>query len=103
MTLIAVAVYVLAVVARPYNWWKAVLLAVSAAAYVLIFAWPFTQDLFRLDSSNWGMNTVALLSAAVGIACVEVVSRVAPRWVATHDNDQHGDEAQVSGVLTSDR
>ncbi|MEO9327129.1 HAD-IC family P-type ATPase [Gordonia aurantiaca] len=85
MTLIAVAVYVLAVVARPYTWWKVLLLAVSAGAYVLIFAWPFTQDLFELDSSNWAMNSVALVSAAIGIVLVEVVSRLAPRWIAAHD------------------
>ncbi|GAC53045.1 HAD-IC family P-type ATPase [Gordonia amicalis] len=84
MTLIAIAVYVLAVVARPYTWWKVVLLGVSAGAYVLIFAWPFTQDLFRLDSSNATMNSVALVSAAIGIVCVEAVSRVVPRWIATH-------------------
>ncbi len=85
MTLIAVAVYVLAVVARPYTWWKVLLLAVSAGAYVLIFSWPFTQDLFELDSSNWTMNSVAFVSAAVGIVLVEVVSRLAPRWIAAHD------------------
>ncbi|MHC3002233.1 HAD-IC family P-type ATPase [Gordonia metallireducens] len=84
MTLIAIAVYVLAVVARPYNWWKVLLLAVSAGAYVLIFAWPFTQDLFHLDSSNWTMNSVALTSAAVGIVFVEAVSRIVPRWIASH-------------------
>ncbi|MCK8614361.1 HAD-IC family P-type ATPase [Gordonia sp. C13] len=84
MTLIAIAVYVLAVVARPYNWWKVLLLAVSAGAYVLIFAWPFTQDLFHLDSSNWTMNSVALTSAAVGIVLVEAVSRIVPRWIASH-------------------
>ncbi|WP_223205300.1 HAD-IC family P-type ATPase [Gordonia jinghuaiqii] len=87
MTLIAIAVYVLAVVARPYNWWKVILIAVSAGAYVLIFAWPFTQDLFRLDSSNWEMNSVALIAAAVGIALVEAVSRVVPRWIAAHSTD----------------
>ncbi|MDS1115876.1 HAD-IC family P-type ATPase [Gordonia westfalica] len=85
MTLIAIAVYVLAVVARPYNWWKVILLAVSAGAYVLIFAWSFTQDLFHLDSSNWTMNSVALTSAAVGIVLVEAVSRIVPRWIATHN------------------
>lgn len=51
---------------------------------MLIFAWPFTQDLFRLDSSNATMNSVALVSAAIGIVCVEAVSRVVPRWIATH-------------------
>ncbi|MYR06565.1 HAD-IC family P-type ATPase [Gordonia sp. SID5947] len=85
MTLIAVALYVLAVVARPYNWWKVILLGVSVAAYVVIFAWPWTQDLFKLDSSNAQMMSVAAVSAAVGIAAVEAVSRIAPRIVAARD------------------
>ncbi|MGC5255275.1 HAD-IC family P-type ATPase [Gordonia sp. DT218] len=85
MTLIAVALYVLAVVARPYNWWKAILLGVSVGAYVLIFLWPWTQDLFKLDTSNAQMMSVAAVSAAVGIAAVEVVSRMVPRVVAARD------------------
>ncbi|MET9202930.1 HAD-IC family P-type ATPase [Gordonia sp. NPDC003585] len=85
MTLIAIAVYVLAVVARPYTWWKVVLIAASAGAYVIIFAWPFTQHLFKLDSSNWEMNSVALTSAAIGIVAVEAVSRIVPRVVAARD------------------
>ncbi|MCZ4651888.1 HAD-IC family P-type ATPase [Gordonia amicalis] len=99
MTLIAIAVYVLAVVARPYTWWKVVLLGVSAGAYVLIFAWPFTQDLFRLDSSNATMNSVALVSAAIGIVCVEAVSRVVPRWIATHGSPaEHSVEVDAAAA-----
>ncbi|WAC54377.1 HAD-IC family P-type ATPase [Gordonia sp. SL306] len=85
MTLIAVALYVLAVVARPYNWWKAILIAVSVGAYVVIFLWPWTQDLFKLDTSNTQMMSVAAVSAALGIVAVEVVSRMVPRIVAARD------------------
>ena len=76
LTLIAVAWYVLAVVARPYNWWKIVLLAVSAGAYVLIFLVPWSQDMFLLDVSDPQKLAVGAVSAAVGICCVEVVQRV---------------------------
>ncbi|ROZ89402.1 HAD family hydrolase [Gordonia sp. OPL2] len=82
ITLIAVALYVLAVVARPYTWWKVVLIAVSAAAYVIIFAWPWTQHMFKLDTSNMQMLSVAFISSAVGIVAVEAVSRVVPRFAA---------------------
>nr|WP_245551510.1 HAD-IC family P-type ATPase [Gordonia rhizosphera] len=91
ITLIAVALYVLAVVARPYNWWKIVLLVVSVAAYVVIFTWPFTQDLFKLDSSNLQMISVALTSAAVGIVGVELMSRIVPRYVAGRDVERAED------------
>lgn len=76
LTLIAVAWYVLVVVARPYNWWKIVLLSVSAGAYVLIFLVPWSQDMFLLDVSDTQKLMVGAISAAVGIVCVEVVARV---------------------------
>ncbi|GAC80221.1 cation-transporting ATPase E [Gordonia malaquae] len=75
-TMIAIAVYVLAVVARPYTWWKAVLIGVSVVAYVLIFTVPFSQRMFHLDSSNAGMMAVAAVCAVVGCAAVEISTRV---------------------------
>ncbi|WP_040518528.1 HAD-IC family P-type ATPase [Gordonia neofelifaecis] len=75
-TMIAIAVYVLVVVARPYNWWKIVLLAVSVGMYVLIFTVPFSQRLFHLDSSNGHMMAIAGVCAAVGIVAVEISTRV---------------------------
>ncbi|GEE01068.1 putative cation-transporting ATPase E [Gordonia spumicola] len=75
-TMIAIAVYVLAVVARPYTWWKFVLVGVSVAAYVLIFTLPFSQHMFHLDSSNTGMMAIAGVCAVVGCAAVEVSTRL---------------------------
>ncbi|MGX7695801.1 HAD-IC family P-type ATPase [Gordonia polyisoprenivorans] len=91
--LIAVALYVLAVVARPYTWWKIVLLVASVGAYVIIFAWPWTQHMFKMDSSNWDMNVVAFIAAACGIAGVEIVSRLLPRLVGDRDSE-HIDGAE---------
>ncbi|MFZ2242080.1 MAG: HAD-IC family P-type ATPase, partial [Gordonia amarae] len=76
LTLIAVAWYVLVVVARPYTWWKIVLLSVSAGAYVLIFLIPWSQDTFLLDVSDPQKLMVGAISAVVGIVCVEVVQRI---------------------------
>ncbi len=76
LTLIAVAWYVLVVVARPYTWWKVLLLSVSAGAYVLIFLIPWSQDMFLLDVSDPQKLMVGAISAAVGIVCVEVVQRI---------------------------
>ena len=80
-TMIAIAVYVLVVVARPYNWWKVILLAVSVAAYVLIFTVPFTQRLFHLDSSNGKMMGIAAICALVGCVAVELSTRVMSRYL----------------------
>lgn len=96
--LIAVALYVLAVVARPYTWWKIVLLVASVGAYVIIFAWPWTQHMFKLDSSNWDMNAVAFIAAACGIVGVEIVSRLLPRLVGDRDSEHIDGSGHIDGV-----
>lgn len=72
ITLIAVALWVLAIVARPYAWWKVGLVGVMTAASVAMFAIPLTRELFELDPSNAGYTTTALGCAGVGIALVEL-------------------------------
>jgi len=71
--LIVSATWVLAVVARPYEWWKVGLIALSLAAYALIFTLPFTQQLFVLDSSNVAFMETGLLIGAVGAAAIEAL------------------------------
>ncbi|MET0315422.1 MAG: HAD-IC family P-type ATPase, partial [Rhodococcus fascians] len=46
ITLIMIALWVLAVVARPYNWWKILLLGGSVGGYLLLFAIPFCRTFF---------------------------------------------------------
>src|SRR5689334_22870522 len=66
ITLLVTAIWVLAVVARPYEWWRVALVAVSALAYVVIFSIPLAQDLFMLDPSNMAITTTALGIGLVG-------------------------------------
>ncbi|MFX0575032.1 HAD-IC family P-type ATPase [Nocardia nepalensis] len=77
ITLIMIAVWVLAIVARPYVWWKVVLIGASVTAYVLLFTIPFTRHFFKLDPSNLGLTTAAFICGAVGIVLVE-----AAWWIA---------------------
>ncbi|MGI5220235.1 HAD-IC family P-type ATPase [Nocardia sp. CA-290969] len=72
ITLIMIAVWVLAIVARPYNWWKIVLLVVSVLAYLVLFTVPFTREFFALDPSNLRLTTAAFACGAVGIVLVEI-------------------------------
>ncbi|WP_415855965.1 HAD-IC family P-type ATPase, partial [Sinomonas sp. G460-2] len=72
ITLIAIALWVLAIVARPYEWWKVLLVGVMMAASFAMFALPLTQRLFELDPGNVGHTATALACAAAGIAVVEL-------------------------------
>ncbi|MEV6339824.1 HAD-IC family P-type ATPase [Nocardia vinacea] len=77
ITLIMIAVWVLAIVARPYVWWKVVLIGASILAYVLLFTVPFTRHFFKLDPSNIELTTAAFICGAIGIVLVE-----AAWWIA---------------------
>ncbi|MDA2889364.1 cation-translocating P-type ATPase [Mycolicibacterium sp. BiH015] len=73
ITLLVAAVWVLAVVARPYEWWRVALVAVSGAAYVIIFSIPFARELFILDPSNAAITAMALGIGLAGAAAIEVI------------------------------
>ncbi|GAB3278935.1 cation-translocating P-type ATPase [Sinomonas notoginsengisoli] len=72
ITLIAIALWVLAIVARPYAWWKVLLVAVMMAASFAMFALPLTRDVFQLDPGNWAHTWTALVIAGIGIVLVEL-------------------------------
>ncbi len=73
ITLLVSALWVLAVVARPYEWWRIGLVAISAAAYVVIFSLPLARKAFMLDPSNLAITTTALTIGVVAAALIEVV------------------------------
>jgi cation-transporting P-type ATPase E len=73
ITLLVIAVWVLAVVARPYTWWRVALVAVSGVAYVVILSIPLAQEKFMLDPSNAVLTGMALGIGVVGAAIVEVL------------------------------
>ncbi|MFI6573734.1 cation-translocating P-type ATPase [Nocardia fluminea] len=72
ITLIMIALWVLVLVARPYVWWKVVLIAVSVLAYVALFTIPFTREFFKLDPSNPRLTLAAVVCGVIGIVLVEL-------------------------------
>jgi cation-transporting ATPase E len=73
ITLLVAGVWVLAVVARPYQWWRVALVVVSGLAYVVIFSIPLARKAFMLDPSNVKTTSIALLIGLVGAAAIEVI------------------------------
>ncbi|BBY45837.1 cation-translocating P-type ATPase [Mycolicibacterium celeriflavum] len=73
ITLLVAAIWVLAVVARPYQWWRVALVAVSGLAYVVIFSIPMAQELFMLDISNVKTTSIALAIGLVAAAAIEAI------------------------------
>jgi cation-transporting ATPase E len=73
ITLLVSALWVLAVVARPYEWWRVALVGVSALAYVVIFAIPLAREKFMLDPSNVVLTSMAL---GVGVAAAALIEAI---------------------------
>ena len=69
--MIIASTWVLAVVARPYQWWKVALVGVSLCAYLLIFGWPFTRALFLLDVGNAAAMATGAAMGFIGAALIE--------------------------------
>lgn len=73
ITLLMTALWVLAVVARPYQWWRVALVIVSGLAYVVIFSLPLARKQFLLDPSNVTVTATALGIGLLGVAAVEAM------------------------------
>ncbi|WP_371750640.1 cation-translocating P-type ATPase [Mycobacteroides sp. LB1] len=70
ITELVAAVWVLAVVARPYQWWRVALVTLSGLGYLVIFAIPWARETFMLDPSNLAVTGPAL---GIGIAAAAVI------------------------------
>ena len=71
ITLLIGAMWVLAVVARPYQWWRVALVAFSAVGYLVIFALPLAREKFMLDPSDPAITMPAVLIGVVAAALIE--------------------------------
>jgi cation-transporting P-type ATPase E len=72
MTITMIALWVLAIIARPYVWWKIGLLLGMIALSALPLLVPFLREFLALDPSDWGHNLIALSCAGIGIALIEI-------------------------------
>jgi cation-transporting ATPase E len=76
---LCVSLWILAVLARPYNRWKLALLWAMVAIAVAAIAIPFVRDFFELDIPTTFLPQ-ALAIGAVGAVGIEVVYRYSHRW-----------------------
>lgn len=76
VVLIVSALWVLAVVARPYEPWKIALLATAGGAYAVIFLVRPIASILHLHPVPTGMGVAAVLTGMVGAVLVETVWQV---------------------------
>ncbi|WP_200306617.1 HAD-IC family P-type ATPase [Streptomyces adelaidensis] len=77
LTLFLISMWVLAIIARPYTWWRLSLVLTMAAGFVLVLAVPWLQDFFALRLVGTTMPWLAVAIAAGASALLEFLWR----WV----------------------
>ncbi|MDQ0581772.1 HAD-IC family P-type ATPase [Streptomyces rishiriensis] len=71
LTLFLISMWVLAIIARPYTWWRVLLVASMGAAFVLVLVVPWLQDFFALKLVGMTMPWIAVGVAAVAAVALE--------------------------------
>ncbi len=72
LVLIAVALWVLVLQARPFNWWKTVLVASMAGAVAIILAVPGLRDFYAVELPPTEVLLEAAIIAGIAIVLLEV-------------------------------
>ncbi|MGW0775796.1 HAD-IC family P-type ATPase [Streptomyces sp. NPDC002835] len=79
LTLFLVAMWVLAIIARPYTWWRIGLVATMGLGFLLVLTVPWLQDFFALKLVGTTMPWTGVVIAAVAAALLELSWRVVGR------------------------
>ncbi|WP_372408913.1 HAD-IC family P-type ATPase [Streptomyces luteireticuli] len=77
LTLFLISLWVLAIIARPYTWWRVLLVAAMGLGFLIVLAVPWLQRFFALKLVGTTLPWTAVGIAAVAAAVLEVVWR----WV----------------------
>ena len=73
--LFVLALWVLALVARPWNWWRLGLVAVMGGSFLVVLAVPWLRDFFALRPANLLQDVTALTIAGLAGVLLTVVLR----------------------------
>jgi cation-transporting ATPase E len=83
LTLFLVALWVLAIIARPYTWWRILLVLAMGACFAIVLTVPWLQDFFQLDLVGRQAPAAAVAIAALAAVALELVWRT--RWLRARD------------------
>ncbi|WP_432102874.1 HAD-IC family P-type ATPase [Streptomyces sp. bgisy091] len=79
LTLFLVSIWVLAIIARPYTWWRVALVAAMGFCFLIVLAVPWLQDFFALKLVGVTMPWTAVGIAVVAAAVLELAWRLVGR------------------------
>jgi cation-transporting ATPase E len=76
LALFLVALWVLAIIARPYTWWRIALVLTMALAFVVVLVTPWLQEFFQLRLVGLAGPWTAVGMAAVAGVILEITWRI---------------------------
>lgn len=79
LTLFLVSMWVLAIIARPYTWWRICLVAAMGLAFLLVLVVPWLQNFFALKLVGAQMPWTAVGIAVIASAALEYAWRLVSR------------------------
>ncbi|MEU2667866.1 cation-translocating P-type ATPase [Streptomyces sp. NPDC007164] len=79
LTLFLVSMWVLAIIARPYTWWRVALVAAMGLAFLIVLVVPWLQEFFALKLVGTTMPWAAVGIAVVASAGLEYAWRLVGR------------------------
>ncbi|MEW2587729.1 cation-translocating P-type ATPase [Streptomyces virginiae] len=77
LTLFLTSMWVLAIIARPYTWWRVALVGAMGGAFLIVLVVPWLQDFFQLKLVGATMPWTAVAVAAAAATLIEFTFR----WV----------------------
>ncbi|MFF0015771.1 cation-translocating P-type ATPase [Streptomyces sp. NPDC005374] len=81
LTLFLISMWVLAIIARPYTWWRIALVAAMGLSFVVVLAVPWLQDFFALKLVGATMPWIAVGISVVAAATLELLWKWVDRRV----------------------
>lgn len=79
LTLFLISMWVLAIIARPYTWWRICLVAAMGLAFLIVLVVPWLQNFFALKLVGAAMPWTAVGIAVVAAAGLEFAWRLVGR------------------------
>ena len=93
LTLFVVALWALAIIARPYTWWRLLLVGTMATSFLVVLTVPFLQDFFQIElvgvQAPW---TAVGIAVAAGLT-LEVLWAYLRRRTAVQDGAESEPQA----------
>jgi cation-transporting ATPase E len=82
LALCAVGLWVLVCLARPFNWWRTLLVAAMVGSVAVILAVPWLRDFYALKIPSGAVLAELVVICLIAVAAIEVVWQVTRRSIA---------------------